>query len=244
MKNVFIFGISGKMGKMLTECAADYGYNVCGGFDKTACAEPPVFTCIDSVNLDMDVILDFSNPALLPQVIALAKKSCKPVVLATTGYSDEQIKEINELSKLVPVFRSGTLSLGIAAAKAASLAVKKVLGDDFDIEIVEKHHNRKLDNPSGTALILADALAPRSKQVVNRYGKRNKGELGITSVRGGGTVGVHEIGFYGEDETLTIMHTAHSRKLFAAGAFRAADFLLTCPVGMYDMDDYVNSLLK
>ncbi|MDE6294343.1 MAG: 4-hydroxy-tetrahydrodipicolinate reductase, partial [Clostridiales bacterium] len=215
-----------------------------GGFDKTTRGgDIPVYNDTNKIDVDFDVIIDFSNPYLLSPIVALADKTHKPVVFATTGYNDSELHMIMLLSKKVPVFRSGNMSLGIAATKAAAVAAKAVLGDLFDIEIVEKHHNQKLDNPSGTALLLADALMPRDSQVVNREGKRNKGELGITSVRGGGVVGEHEIGFYGEDEIVTITHSARSRKLFAAGAYKAADFLLTASPALYNMDDLVKTLL-
>ena len=244
MKKAFIFGIDGRMGKMLTACAADYGYTVVGGFDKTPRGgDIPVYNDTNKIDVAFDVIIDFSNPYLLSPIIALADGKKTPVVIATTGYNDSELHAIRLLANTVPVFRSGNMSLGIAATKAAAKAAQCILGDMFDIEIVEKHHNQKLDNPSGTALLLADALAPKERQVVNRFGKRNKGEVGITSVRGGGVVGEHEIGFYGEDEIITISHSARSRKLFAAGAYKAADFLLTAPPALYDMDDLVKTLL-
>lgn len=244
MKKAFIFGINGKMGKMLCDVAADYGYEIVGGFDVYGKDDVRVFSDVSLVTTDFDVIIDFSRPVTLSAIIALEQKYSVPAVIATTGYNDSELKTISMLSKKVPVFRSGNMSLGIAATKAAAIAAKSILGDAFDIEIVEKHHNQKVDSPSGTALLLADALAPRDKQVFSRDGKRNKGELGITSVRGGGVVGEHEIGFYGDDEIVTVSHSARSRKLFAAGAFKAADFLLcTKKPDMYDMDDLVKALM-
>ena len=239
MKKAFVFGINGKMGHILAECAADFGYEITGGFDITACDFVPTFDNVQNVNVPYDVIIDFSRPGSLPAIVALVSEKPAPVVIATTGYNDSELKTISLMSKRVPVMRSGNFSLGIAAAKAAAKAVQRILGDAFDIEIVEKHHNRKVDSPSGTALLLADALAPRDKQVINREGKRNRGEIGITSVRGGGVVGEHEIGFYGENEIVTITHSARSRSLFAAGAYRAADFLLTAQPGLYSLDDLV-----
>ncbi len=245
MKRAFIFGIDGKMGKMLVESAESCGFVVSGGYDVAEDAARNVFNDFHKVDVDFDVIIDFSrpHPDVLKAITALATSKQAPAVIATTGFCAQGLKEIDELAKIVPVFRSANMSLGIAAAKAAALAAKAVLGDAFDIEIVEKHHNRKVDSPSGTALLLADALAPREKQVINRVGKRNRGELGITSVRGGGVVGEHEIGFYGEDETLTVTHTAMSRKLFAAGAFKAAEFLIGKAPGLYNMDDLVGAVL-
>lgn len=244
MKKAFIFGIDGKMGKMLLQSAADFGYTVVGGFDKTPRnGDIPVYDDTDKIQTDFDVIIDFSHPYLLSPIIGLADRTLKPVVIATTGYNDSEAFSIRLLAQKVPVFRSGNMSIGIAAVKAAAIAAQSVLGDMFDIEIVEKHHNQKLDNPSGTALMLADALTERENQVINRDGKRNKGEVGITSVRGGGVVGEHEIGFYGDDEIITIAHSARSRKLFAAGAYKAADFLLSVGPGLYNMDDMIKTLL-
>lgn len=238
----FVFGISGKMGKMLVSCASDFGFEIVGGFDSIPSPDVPTFTDVNDVNTAFDVIIDFSRPQTLTPLITLANARRVPVVLATTGYNDSELKSIHVLSRFVPVFRSGNMSLGIAAAKAAAKTVQSILGDSFDIEIVEKHHNQKADSPSGTALLLADALCPREKQIVNRDGKRNRSELGITSVRGGSVVGEHEIGFYGDDEIVTISHSARSRKLFAAGAFEAARFLLNSKSGLYDMDDLTEVL--
>ncbi len=243
MKKAFIFGISGTMGKTLVARAADFGYEITGGFDKVPADGIPTFTDIRDVNVPFDVIIDFSIPCTLAALVALAYAKRVPAVIATTGYNDSELKMIRMLSQKVPVFRSGNMSLGVAAVKAAAQTVQKILGDGFDIEIVEKHHNRKIDNPSGTALMLADALSPRENQTVNRFGKRSRGEVGITSVRGGTVVGEHEIGFYGDDEIVTLSHSARSRKLFAAGAFKAADLLLSVKSsGMYDMDDIINSV--
>ncbi len=242
MKKAFIFGINGKMGKTLASCATAYGYEIAGGFDVIPDSDVPTFDDTNKVDVQFDVIIDFSRPQTLTPLISLAETRRVPCVIATTGYNDSEVKRISLLSQRVPVFRSGNMSIGIAATKAAAKAAQAVLGDAFDIEIVEKHHNQKVDNPSGTALLLADALAPREKQMINRDGKRERGEVGITSVRGGGVIGEHEIGFYGDDEIITISHSARSRKLFAAGAFKAADFLLSAKPALYDMDDMVRSL--
>lgn len=243
MKRVFIVGINGKMGKVLAELAPEYGYTVSGGYDAQAHGDG-VFADVQKVDVDFDVIIDFSRPATLPAIIALAKERRAPAVIATTGYTASELDNINKLSESVPVFRSANMSLGIAAVKAAARTVQAILGDAFDIEIVEKHHNQKADSPSGTALLLADALCDRDRQVFGRNGKRNVGEVGIVSVRGGGVVGEHEIGFYGSDEIVTVAHSARSRRLFAAGAYKAADYLLDKKSGLYDMDDLVAALVE
>ncbi len=237
MKKAFIFGINGKMGRMLVDNAEDYGYEVVGGFDLTPNESIPVFDNVTNVNMPFDVIIDFSRPQTLTPLITLADKLRVPVVIATTGYNASELVSISLLSKRVPVLHSGNMSLGVLAIKAAAKTVRSILGDSYDIEIVEKHHNQKADNPSGTALMLADALAPQEYQVVNRDGKRNRGELGIVSVRGGNVIGEHEIGFYGKDEIVTISHSARSRLLFVAGTYKAADFLLSAKPALYSMDD-------
>ncbi len=246
MIKAFIIGINGKMGKMLVAAAQQCGFEIKGGFDLTESDDPPVFTDAKKVNVEYDVIIDFSRPAqsTLDAITHLAEKRSCPVVIATTGYDAAGDSAIAALSKKVPVFRSANFSLGVAATKAAAIAAKKVLGDTFDIEIVEKHHNQKADSPSGTALMLAGALAKKENFVINRAGKRNPGEVGITSVRGGGVVGEHEIGFYGEDEIVTISHSARSRRLFAFGAFKAAQFVIGKQAGLYDMDDLVLAVIE
>ena len=174
------------MGKMLVKCAPDFGYEITGGFDVAPHPDIPTFDDVRAADVPFDVIIDFSRPQTLTPLIALAEMRRVPCVIATTGYNDSELMSIRMLAKRIPVFRSGNTSLGIAATKAAAKAAQAILGDAFDIEIVEKHHNQKVDSPSGTALLLADALAPRDKQVIDRNGKRKHGELGITSVRGGG----------------------------------------------------------
>lgn len=244
MKKAFIIGINGKMGRMLCDVASDYGYEIVGGFDLSAHdGDIPVFSDAEKVDVKYDVIIDFSRPA--PETFSAIERLSHgdiPVVIATTGFCDEGLKRIDALSKKVPVFKSANMSIGIAAVKAAAKLVKTILGDGFDIEIVEKHHNQKIDSPSGTALLLADALCDKDKQTVARSGKRTFGEIGIASVRGGTVVGEHEVGFYGVDEIVTLSHSARSRALFAAGAFKAADFIRDKAPGLYDMDDLVNSL--
>lgn len=152
MKNAFIFGINGKMGAALVACAEQYGYRVTGGFD-IAPGELPTFDDVRDIDVPFDVILDFSRPQTLTPLITLTERIRTPVVIATTGYNASELKSIELLARRVPVLLSGNLSIGIAAAKAAARAAQAILGDAFDIEIVEKHHNRKEDSPSenGTA---------------------------------------------------------------------------------------------
>lgn len=240
--NVFIFGISGRMGCALTEAAAAKGYTVTGGFDKIAHHSLPTFTSADAIDVDYDVIIDFSLPATLDSVITAALRKKTPVVIATTGYSQAEAEKIRKLSESVPVLRSGNMSVGVNVMLELVERAVKALGEGYDVEIVEKHHNMKADAPSGTAVMLADAAAKArggAKYVYGREGKhlREREEIGIHAVRGGTIVGEHDVIFAGKDETLTVSHTALSRKIFAEGAFRAAEFLMSAKPGLYSMRD-------
>ena len=190
-----------------------------------------------------DVIIDFSNPAVLDDMLDYAKEHSLPCIICTTGYDEEQKAKIAEASKSVPVFYSGNMSLGINLIIELAKKAASVFGEDFDVEIVEQHHNQKLDAPSGTALMIADAVAsvkPDSEYVYDRHSyrkKRDKREIGIHSVRGGNIVGEHEIIFAGTDEVLKISHSAHSKTVFAVGALNAAVFIVGKKPGMYNMSD-------
>ena len=178
-----------------------------------------------------------------------ATKYRVPVVIASTGLTDEQLHQIAEASKVVPIFRSGNMSLGIALLRALAKKAAGVLGDAFDVEIVEAHHNRKLDAPSGTALMLLDAVKsayPDEREAVfGRHGrdcKRQHQEIGMHSLRGDTVTGEHEVCFFGTGERIRISHSAENRGVFAAGALRAAAFLMNQQPGMYSMDDVVGQL--
>ncbi len=208
----------------------------------------PVYATPVDMKENGDVIIDFSNPAALPHVIQLAKEKNLPVVIATTGFSPAQMEEIKALSQLVPVFFSANMSLGINLLSELVKKAASILGDDFDIEIVEKHHNQKVDAPSGTALLLADAakdgLSFDPAYVYDRHSvrqKRDKKEIGISSVRAGTIVGEHDVIFGGHDEVITLSHLAMSKEIFATGAINAAAFLVGKPAGMYSMKDMLNA---
>lgn len=244
--NVFIVGISGKMGRVLTERAAAHGCTVTGGLD-TVPSDFPTFTTATEVSVPIDVVIDFSRPATLPEIAALCARYRCPCVLATTGYTDAQETEIARLSSLVPVFRSENMSLGInvlslLAEKAAALL------EGFDIELIERHHNQKADAPSGTAKLLCRAVerglahAPAYRYGREGMGKRTENEIGIHAVRGGTVVGVHEVGFYGQNEVVTLTHSAESRTIFADGAFTAAKWLINKAPGAYDMRDMLRGV--
>ena len=218
------------------------GVDICEGT-----AEFPVYKVITDVKENADVIIDFSSPKALDSILAYATGNNVPVVLCTTGYSEEQLAEINEAAKKVAILRSANMSLGInTLVKLLKTATEILAGNGYDIEIVERHHNQKKDAPSGTALLLADAINDtangRYDYVYDRSDRREvrpKDEIGISAVRGGSIVGDHEVIFAGLDEVIEISHRAYSRSVFAKGAVSAAAFLSGKPAGMYNMGDVV-----
>lgn len=247
MTKIFLFGICGKMGNAISSCIENYkDVELSGGFDLKTNPNIPTFNDINTIDAPFDVIVDFTRPEALNQVLALAEKSHVPVVLATTGYSETQQKQIDESSKKVAVFQSGNMSVGINLILNLVTQATKILADSFDIEVVEKHHNMKVDAPSGTAKMIADAIAnsmTESNFVYGRHGNdalRKKNDIGIHSLRGGTIVGEHEALFCGEDEIITISHTALSRKIFANGAIKAALFMKDKKSGKFNMNDVLN----
>ncbi len=246
MIKAILVGASGKMGKNITECAAeDSNIQIVAGVDKYNCgAAFPVFSDFSKIEIQADVIIDFSNPALLDELLIFAKEKNLPLVIATTGYSEAQIKQIKETSKSISVFFTFNMSLGVNLLCSLAKRAAGILGEDFDIEIIEKHHNQKLDAPSGTAIMLANSVNSvfddKLKYEYDRHtkrAKRSKNEIGIHSVRGGTIVGEHDVIFAGRDEVITLSHAAHSKQVFAAGALRAAKFIANKPCGLYDMND-------
>lgn len=246
MIKAILVGACGKMGKNITECAATNDeIKIVAGVDKyNSGMAYPVFSDFSKIDLEADVIIDFSNPALLNELLEFAKSKKLPLVIATTGYNESQIKQIEEASKFIPIFFTFNMSLGVNLLCSLAKRAASILGDDFDIEIIEKHHNQKLDAPSGTAIMLANALNgvfnDKLKYEYDRHtkrAKRNKNEIGIHSVRGGTIVGEHDVIFAGRDEVITLSHAAHSKQVFAVGALRAAKFIATKPNGMYNMND-------
>ena len=194
-------------------------------------------------------MIDFSNPAALAAELDYATAHGLPLVLCTTGLSAEQMAAVQDAATRIPVFFSSNMSLGVAVLSALTKKAAAVLGDTFDIEIVEMHHNQKLDAPSGTALMLADAAkAGLSYDPVYTYDrhtrrqKRDKKEIGIAALRGGTVVGEHSVYFAGEQEVITLSHSAGSRSVFAAGALTAAAFLQGKPAGMYSMEDIIGAI--
>lgn len=244
---IILCGCNGKMGKVLARCIAEKdNMETVAGLDIAAdnTAAFPVYTTAEQFTEQADVIIDFSHPAALANTIALARTHKLPAVIATTGLSDEQMADIHALAKEVPVFFSANMSLGVNLLSALVTKAAAVLGDDFDIEIVEKHHNQKVDAPSGTALMLANAakegVSYAPEYVYERHSvrkKREKKEIGISAVRAGTIVGEHDVIFGGRDEIVTLSHMALSKEVFATGAINAAAFLIGKTPGMYDMKD-------
>ena len=202
----------------------------------------PVYTSFALVKEDADVIVDFSSPVGLQERLEYAKAHNLGIVLASTGFSADDLKMIDEYAKSVAIFKTANLSLGINLMQALIKAAAEVLGDAYDVEIIERHHNLKKDAPSGTALMLADtinqAFDGQKRTVDGRsgiVGAREKSEIGMHAVRGGTIVGEHEVMFAGEDEIITITHSARSKRVFAVGAIRAVKFLPKKVAGMYEM---------
>lgn len=250
MTRIIMKGCNGTMGHVITGLVQnDETAEIVAGIDmkETTGNDYPVFTSFTTCDVDADVIIDFSSPINIEEMLQYAQKKQVPIVLCTTGLSDADIALVNETSKKVAILRSANMSLGINTLMKLLQAATKVLADaDFDIEIVEKHHNQKVDAPSGTALALADTINEIMNQEYEyNYDrsklseKRKKKEIGISAVRGGTIVGEHEIIFAGTDEVIEIKHTAYSKAIFAKGAIQAAKFLAGKEAGMYDMKDVI-----
>ena len=221
---------------------------VVAGIDQNPVAgrDYPVYSLAEKCITPADVIIDFSHPSSLDGLLSLSKKSGIPLVIATTGYSEDETKKIREAAKEIPVFFTFNMSLGINLMTELAQLAAKVLGGQFDIEIVEKHHSRKIDAPSGTAIMLADALASglsyKPRYVYDRHSvreRRGKDEIGIHAVRGGTIVGEHEIIFAGQSEVILLTHSAYSRDVFAAGAISAALFMKGKSPGLYNMKNLI-----
>ena len=237
------------MGKAITE-AAKNEYSIVAGVDinaseLSATSSFPIYEKISDFPDKADVIIDFSHHSTIYSLIEYAKKTNTPIVIATTGYTDEELTLIEESAKEIAIFRSGNFSLGINLLITLAKQAAKTLGTDFDVEIVEKHHNKKLDAPSGTAIMIADAIAgerAESEYVYDRHSvrkARESREIGIHSIRGGTIVGEHEAIFTGQNEIVTISHSAASREIFATGALRASAYLAGKSAGLYNMTDMI-----
>ncbi|MCQ2454607.1 MAG: 4-hydroxy-tetrahydrodipicolinate reductase [Clostridia bacterium] len=249
MLKLLISGALGQVGRRIAEYSkTNDNYSVVCGVDRfTDCGNFPIFTDFNDVTVIPDIIIDFSNPSVLDGLLKFAIKNKIPTVIATTGYSAEQIEKIKNASKEIPVFFTANMSLGINLLCSLAKKASTVLGDAFDVEIIEKHHNQKIDAPSGTAIMLGNSINEvNSDKYVYEYdrhskrAKRSKNEIGIHSVRGGTIVGEHDVIFAGKDEVLTLSHSAFSKEVFVSGALKAADFLIKQPTGLYDMNDVLS----
>ena len=250
MIKVLMHGCKGKMGQMITGLIRDdEQVEIAAGVDAyTGIANDyPVFESVDSCDVDVDVAIDFSNAGAVDGLLDYCVEKQVPVVLCTTGLSKEQLKRVSEVSKKVAVLKSANMSMGInLLLKMLKDAAKVLAPAGYDIELVERHHNQKVDAPSGTALALADsmneALNHEYTYVYDRSQvrkKREQKEMGISAVRGGTIVGEHEVIFAGPDEVIEFRHTAYSRSVFGKGAVEAAKFLAGKEAGMYDMSDVI-----
>lgn len=246
MIRVLLCGACGKMGgNVLSLLSEDEDATVVCGVDLYPKEiGVPVYRSFADVKESVDVIIDFSSPVGLQERLEFAKSKGIGIVLASTGFTADDLALIQSYEKDVAIFRTANLSLGINLMQALVKAAAQVLGEGFDVEIVEKHHNLKKDAPSGTALMLADSVNDAfdgGKQFVygreGIVGAREKKEVGIHAVRGGTIVGEHEVIFAGEDEVITISHSAASKRVFAVGAIRAAKWLVGKPAGRYEMKD-------
>lgn len=250
MVKAIMHGCNGHMGRVITDIIKNTeGIELVAGIDKYTKVpnEYPVFENIGACDVEADVIIDFSNAAAADELLGYCVEKQVPVVLCTTGLSEEQLAKVEESAKKVAVLKSANMSLGInLLLKILQDATKVLSPAGYDIELVEKHHNQKLDAPSGTALALADSI---NEVMGNEYEyvydrsqvrkKRDAKEIGISAVRAGTIVGEHEVIFAGTDEVIEFKHTAYSRSVFAKGAVEAGKFLAGQPAGMYDMGDVI-----
>ena len=250
MVKIIMHGCNGAMGQVITKLAAeDKDAEITAGIDRVDNRENPypVFTPCDACDVEADVIVDFSVAQAVDGVLAYALKRKMPLVLCTTGLSEKQLEDVKTASAQIPILRSANMSLGVNTVFKLAAAAAKILGEvGYDIEIVEKHHNKKMDAPSGTALAIADAI---NEAMDDRYtykldrsaerARREANEIGIQAVRGGTIVGEHEVLFCGPDEVIEIKHTAYSKAIFGKGAIQAAQFLKGKKPGMYQMSDVI-----
>ena len=245
---VLINGCNGKMGQEVAkEVKLAQDMDVVCGVDKidTGDNDFPVFTKIQDIDIIPDVIIDFSVPQATFAILEFAKQKNVPIVIATTGFSELELKKIEKYSENIPIFKSANMSFEInVMAKLVSELAQKL--ENSDIEIIETHHNRKIDSPSGTALILADSINKSLENQMtyeyNRHAKREKRskmEIGIHSIRGGTEVGKHSVIFFGDNESFEITHNCTSRSVFARGAIKAAKYMLHQDKGLYSMDDLI-----
>ena len=250
MVKAIMHGCNGKMGQVISGLVKeDDVIEIVAGIDKfTGIENPyPVFTSLAECDVQADVVIDFSNAAAVDELLDVCVEKTLPVVLCTTGLSEEQLAKVKEAGEKVAVLRSANMSLGVNTLMKLVQAAAKVLAEaGFDMEIVEKHHKLKCDAPSGTAIALADSLNEAMDNQYHyvydrsqRHEQRDPKEIGISAVRGGTIVGDHDVIFAGPDEVVILSHRAYSKGVFGKGAVEAAKFLAGKPAGMYDMQDVI-----
>lgn len=248
MTKILINGSGGAMGHVVADVVAGREDTVvAAGIDPDGKpAEFAVFSHIRDCNVKADVLVDFSHPSALTDVLAFGQQTGTPLVIATTGLTENQIAALEQGAETLPIFFSYNMSLGVNLLVELTKIATRLLGQDFDIEIVEKHHRKKIDAPSGTALMLADGAASAMNEVPDyvysrhqREIPRPKNEIGISAIRGGTIVGDHDVIFAGRDEVITLSHQAQSKEIFAVGAVNAAQFLAQQSPGLYTMADLI-----
>lgn len=251
MIKVIMHGCNGRMGQVISQIiASDESVEIVAGVDWYMGIENPypVFESVEKCDIEADVVIDFSNAVAVDGLLDYCVEKQVPVVLCTTGLSEEQLQKVEDASKKVAILKSANMSLGVnLLMKLLKDATKVLAPSGFDIEIVEKHHNQKLDAPSGTAIALADSI---NEAMDDSYSytydrsqvrkKRDSKEIGISAVRGGTIVGEHEVIYAGNDEVIEFKHTAYSKAIFGKGAVEASKFLAGKPAGWYDMSDVIN----
>ena len=246
--NVLLNGANGRMGnEIIIGVEKQSDLNIICGFDKDSNKNSkfPIYNKIEDIKEKVDVIIDFSVPIATFEILKYARQNKIPIVIATTGFNKEQLNQIKEVSKEIPIFKSSNMSVEINLMASLVQKVAEVLRES-DIEIIETHHNKKIDSPSGTAILLADAInkvfegeKEYNFERMNKRQKREKKEIGFSAIRGGNIVGEHTVQFFSENETLEITHKSYSRQVFAEGALEAARFIVTKQDGLYDMKDLV-----
>ena len=247
---VLLSGCSGRLGSVIARLVSERDdIEIVGGVDRAGAAEFPIFNDFASVDVTCDVIIDVSHHTVAPSLMEYALSHKTPVVICTTGHTDEEEDVIRNAAKSISVLKSRNMSLGINLLMELVKRTAATLGEEYDIEVVEAHHSKKLDAPSGTALMLADAareVREDAEYIYDRHSvrrERDKREIGIHSVRGGTIVGEHSVIFAGLDEVITLSHSAGSRDLFDSGAIKAALFVKDSAPGFYTMADVVASVI-
>ena len=256
MTDIILNGACGRMGRAIAEASASADVRIVAGVDpfgKTGSAPTdfPLYASLDEVTECADVLIDFTVHTSTPALVRFAERTGTPMVIATTGHTPEELEALHGLSASCAILHSGNMSLGVHLLISLCRQASAVLGGKADIEIIEKHHNQKLDAPSGTALMIAHAIRealPEETEVVydrtDRRAVRPRSEIGISAIRGGNIVGEHEVLFCCGDEIVSIKHTAIGRSLFAQGALRAAEFLKGKQHGLFAMEDLLRDALE